>query len=223
MYLNITDWPANNKIALYGLKSKIYKAYTLAGKKSVNISKEGPYTVVELPNKPTDPYVSVIALEVKGKVEVEDALVQKYDGSILLETEAAENNTGAKIRFGSLSMYNRPKGNIKWDFEVVKPGKYKLEAITTGRKRMSDPTAPALFDQGHLIELNLNGTSSQYTVNKDYVEKAPKDLYNNFKVTTLGEVELKEGKNSIVITPKKIVSKKRAGFSLRQVRFIPIN
>ena len=87
---------------------------------------------------------------------------------------------------------------------------------------MATPTALALFDDGHEIEVTVNQNSSSYIVEKDYEEKAPKDLYNTFKVTTLGEFNLTKGINSITLKALKINFKNKAGFSLRQIRLIPI-
>ena len=221
-YLNITEWPTSNKIALYGLKTQIDKASLLEGNIPVKITSDGAFTIFNLPSKATDPYVSVVKVEISEPLIVDEILVQRYDGNIVLETEASINTTGAKLRFGALTMFGKAKGSVQWNFMVVYDGKYKLELITTGRKRMSNPMAPAMFDQGHLVNINLNGALNKVEVVKDYEEKAPKDLYNNFKVTDLGMVELKQGMNSLEVIPLKIENANKAGFSLRQVRLVPV-
>jgi len=222
LYLNISDWPKDNTLAIHGLNTKIKCAQFLSDGKHIKTSKEGDYTIFHLPKIPTDPYVSVLEVELDGILSVEDVLAQNYDGTIQLETEAATNTTGAKIRFGALTMYRKPKGALTWDFKVNKTGRYKLEIITTGRKKMATPTAFALFDEGHEVEVTVNQNSSNYIVEKHYEEKAPKDLYNTFKVTSLGEFNLTKGMNSITLKALKINFINKAGFSLRQIRLIPI-
>ena len=222
LYLNISDWPKDNNLAIHGLNTKIKCAQFLSDGKQIKTEKEGDYTIFHLPKNPTDPYVSVLEVELDGILSIEDVLAQNYDGTIQLETEAATNTTGAKIRFGALTMYRKPKGTLTWDFKVNKTGRYKLEIITTGRKKMATPTALALFDEGHEVEVTVNQNSSNYIVEKHYEEKAPKDLYNTFKVTSLGEFNLTKGMNSITLKALKINFKNKAGFSLRQIRLIPI-
>ena len=87
---------------------------------------------------------------------------------------------------------------------------------------MATPTALALFDEGHEVEVTVNQNSYNHVVEKHYEEKAPKDLYNTFKVTSLGEFKLTKGMNSITLKALKINFKNKAGFSLRQIRLIPI-
>ena len=222
LYLNISDWPKDNTLAIHGLNTKIKCAQFLRDGKQIKTVKEGDYTIFHLPKNPTDPYVSVLEVELDGILSVEDVLAQNYDGTIQLETEAATNTTGAKIRFGALTMYRKPKGALTWDFKVNKTGRYKLEIITTGRKKMATPTAIALFDEGHEIEVTVNQNSFNYIIEKHYEEKAPKDLYNTFKVTSLSEFNLTKGMNSITLKALKINFKNQAGFSLRQIRLIPI-
>ena len=222
LYLNISDWPKDNTLAIHGLNTKIKCAQFLSDGKQIKTVKEGDYTIFHLPKNPTDPYVSVLEVELDGILSVEDVLAQNYDGTIQLETEAATNTTGAKIRFGALTMYRKPKGTLSWDFKVNKTGRYKIEIITTGRKKMATPTAFALFDEGHEIEVTVNQNSFNYIIEKHYEEKAPKDLYNTFKVTSLSEFNLTKGMNSITLKALKINFKNQAGFSLRQIRLIPI-
>ena len=87
---------------------------------------------------------------------------------------------------------------------------------------MATPTALALFDEGHEVEVTVNQNPSIHVVEKHYEEKAPKDLYNTFKVTSFGEFNLIKGMNSITLKALKINFKNKAGFSLRQIRLIPI-
>ena len=222
MYLNISDWPKERTLAIHGLNNKIKSAQFLGVGGKIKTSKEGDYTIFHLPKNPTDPYVSVLEVELDGILSVVDVLAQNYDGTIQLETEAATNTTGAKIRFGALTMYRKPKGALTWDFKVNKTGRYKLEIITTGRKKMATPTALALFDEGHEVEVTVNQNPSIHVVEKHFEEKAPKDLYNTFKVTSLGEFNLTKGMNSITLKALKINFINKAGFSLRQIRLIPI-
>ena len=222
LYLNISDWPKDSTLAIHGLNTKIKYAQFLSEGKQIKTSKQGDYTIFHLPKNSTDPFVSVIEVELDGILSVEDVLAQNYDGTIQLEAEAAINTTGAKIRFGALTMYRKPKGILTWDFKVNKTGRYKLEIITTGRKKMATPTALALFDEGHEVEVTVNQNSYNHVVEKHYEEKAPKDLYNTFKVTSLGEFNLTKGMNSITLKALKINFKNKAGFSLRQIRLIPI-
>lgn len=223
LYLNIADYPKNHQLAIYGLKTAVNKAYTLDGHKEISFHKNEDYLIIDLPKEPINPYISVVVLELDGKAEVDNTLVQKHNKHIILETEVAENTTGATPHFGSLKKWFKPKGELKWSFKVTAPSKFKVQVITTGFKRMAYPERPALFDDGHLVEVTVNGQVIKGEVKVDKIEKAPKDLYNDFKVTDLGEIEItKTGMMDLTFKALKINKKNKAGLAIRQVRLIPL-
>ena len=224
LYLNIVDYPDNGEIAVYGILNKIGKARLLKNGMELSTERRGDYLVVKLPKKMQDPLLTVVELEIEGSLRVDDTLVQTMDGRINLETELAKNTTGAKIRFGALTGYFRPKGELEWQFKITQPGTFKLEVITTGRKFMSRPEEPAAWDGGHEIVVGIDGKQITGIVQKDRVEKAPRDLYNDFKISDFGTVEINEkGLHTLSVKALSIKNKNKAGLAIRKVRLVPLN
>lgn len=223
LFLNIVDWPENQKIPIYGLKNKVLKSYFLKDKQAVKFSRNGDYLELHVPELAVDPYVSVIVLEIDGAPEVDDELVQKKDGRIILETELAKNTTGCKPHFGSLRAFSKPGGSLKWNFKVIQPGTYKVEVITTGFKNMATPEKPAIWDGGHEITIISGDQKISGTINIDRIEVAPRDLYNNFKISEIGVINFNNaGMNSLEFRAVKINFEKHAGLTVRMLRLLPV-
>ncbi len=71
MYLHVFDWPKNQKLTVPGLLSEAQKVYLASSpEKPLTIHYENIGAVIDLPAKPADPYVSVIALEFKRPPEI---------------------------------------------------------------------------------------------------------------------------------------------------------
>ncbi|WDE96518.1 hypothetical protein PQO03_00875 [Lentisphaera profundi] len=142
-----------------------------------------------------DKLISVIIIDFEGDIEVDDSLVQAYQGALALEAASATNTTNSRIHFGATNRLFRPGGKLSWDFKMIPPGKYKVEVITTGYKRMAW-----------------------------HEKSAPRDMYNTFKVSEIGEVTITQSGNyTLDLRPLKVINKKRAGLNIRQVRLIPVN
>ena len=75
LYLHVFDWPADGKIKIPGLRSKFEEAYLLADEKhnSLVVAREGENDVViNVPEKPLDPFDTVVVLKIKGPPDVID-------------------------------------------------------------------------------------------------------------------------------------------------------
>ncbi len=83
LYLHIFDWPKEGRLAFYGLKNNVKKAYFLS---------DGPYAplnfiqmyeasrneyrlVIDIPSEPRDSLASVIALEIDGMPDIQPLVV----------------------------------------------------------------------------------------------------------------------------------------------------
>jgi len=67
IYLEIFNWPADRKIELPGLQSKVMKAYLLANHAEVPATKSGSGVTLYLPENAPDKIASVVCLEIKDK------------------------------------------------------------------------------------------------------------------------------------------------------------
>jgi len=70
LYLHVFDWPANGKLEVAGIKSKVKKAYLLADEKQAKLPVEkqnGQNIVISVPSKAADPIDTVIVLQIENK------------------------------------------------------------------------------------------------------------------------------------------------------------
>ena len=65
LYLHVFNWPLSKKLPVTGIKGKPLRVYLLADKQKSPIPFSGSksFTLLELPEKQPDPYVSVVVLE----------------------------------------------------------------------------------------------------------------------------------------------------------------
>jgi alpha-L-fucosidase len=70
LYLHVFDWPADGKLHVPGLKSKVREARLLATGQIVSTAADGGSVVVNLPESPADRVDTVIDLQIDGPLEV---------------------------------------------------------------------------------------------------------------------------------------------------------
>ena len=70
LYLHVFDWPADGKLRVPGLRSKVREAKLLATGQVVSTAADGDNVVVSLPEAPADRVDTVIALAIDGPLEV---------------------------------------------------------------------------------------------------------------------------------------------------------
>lgn len=79
LYLHVFNWPLKNELNITGIISKPLKMYMLSDKdkKPLAFEHNNSLTTVKLPNKQTDPFISVIVMEFDIKPEIIKGLVAK--------------------------------------------------------------------------------------------------------------------------------------------------
>ncbi|HZX10371.1 MAG TPA: hypothetical protein VFG01_05425, partial [Acidobacteriota bacterium] len=66
IFLHIFEWPKNRTLEIPGLKDKVKSVYLLENPETqLNIQYNETGAEIEIPDEAPDPYVSVIALELK--------------------------------------------------------------------------------------------------------------------------------------------------------------
>ena len=74
LYLHVFDWPEDGKLLVPGLQSQVLRASMLADGQLLQASEHKTGVIINVPDKPLDQYVTVIKLEVKGPLNVEQEL-----------------------------------------------------------------------------------------------------------------------------------------------------
>ena len=209
VYLAVYEWPADGKLWLHGLKSRIkdIRLQDGARKKKLRFSMEGDWTCLEVPFKAPDDPVSVIDLTVAGKPEADTAVF--VDPKIGLTLSAmmgeAENCTIKKMawmdsKFGDWRYaYGvedwTPEARLKWEFVVKDPGYYQVALKYKGKDRK---VWRATTDEGHLVQnqQNASGVYASYPIGWVQFDRPGRhslqvELLNGFKEkTSLIELEI---------------------------------
>ena len=133
LYLHITEWPEDSRLALKGLLNSINKASALPDQeKKLNVSGEGEYSIVDISSVTKDKYVTVLKLELDGEPRVSQPIVfQSKDNAYLLNYESAITRGRAVKRFNRkggyhISGWKSADDSITWNLNVNKPGRYRL-------------------------------------------------------------------------------------------------
>lgn len=71
LYLHVFDWPADGKLVVPGLKSKIESAYLLANHSKLKASPDADGVLVSVPNAAPDKISSTVVLKIKGGLNVD--------------------------------------------------------------------------------------------------------------------------------------------------------
>jgi alpha-L-fucosidase len=67
IYVEIFNWPADRKLELPGLQSRVKRAYLLAGRQNVAVEQSNTGATLNLPETAPDQVASVICVEIKGE------------------------------------------------------------------------------------------------------------------------------------------------------------
>ncbi len=227
LYLFFYQWPRGS-FTLSGIKNRARRAYLLADKsrsvpfEQVRSAKEKRYDItLSLPSRKPDPYVSVVVIEVEGKVQVDSSLVQQNSGNIYLPAHMADiqsPKSGPAIgldRSGIVTGWTRKQGKLVWEFMLREPGTYAVQVSTAAL------TGPRVWKGGHTVELKIAGKTFTKKLRKDEVLDTPRTRYIPEVVTRLGKITLKKpGLFSVELKALEINSKAPGGLHLSEVSLL---
>jgi len=136
LYLHVYGRPAD-PLELHGLTGNITAAYLLADKAKTPIKLHGGLdgVTVPLPAKLPDKDVSVIALEYKGKLAIDNTVRPRPDGSVFLSyVQAKIYGKTPRMESRQIGYWNDPKDSVGWTFHLNKPGEYSVSIIYSCNK-----------------------------------------------------------------------------------------
>ncbi|MBU2939187.1 alpha-L-fucosidase [Lacinutrix sp. C3R15] len=161
LYLNVIDWPKEGVFKVYGLNNSIEKASLLASGDELSHESEfnpdaGANVIsIKVPKSAPDPYVSVIALTIKGEAKMDQTFLQQQDGSVVLDAfrstihdeEFVPNKPQRPLDQRIFTVMKKGKGimptrgmsvgldkegqALRWDFRMLKSGKYKVAVVSS--------------------------------------------------------------------------------------------
>lgn len=231
LYLGIFNWPTSN-FYLEGLKNKVKKAYLLAdkGQKALPVKasynkKTGHYRLkIDLPQTAPDKVVSVVVLEIEGSPEVETAICQQADQSILLpgvSGEASKDNKSAELKFtarGGGADWRDAAISLIWNFTVEKAGTYQIDLVTTETGSHGSP----VWQGGQKIKIRCAGQFQETTVAADSKEYNPRSQYWKLIHTSAGKIKFdKPGTYELSLIPENF-GENKTGFTFKEIQLTPV-
>jgi alpha-L-fucosidase len=220
MYLHVFNWPGET-MTLLGVRSKVTGAKLLAGGKALPVSQamSGGYALtIHLPGSAPDPYDTVIALDVPQKLDVITTILQQPDGAVHLNAYLAEIHKAANSRIsldnrGVFQNWTNAGDWLSWEFQVLKPGRYRVTAVSSTMKDRTE------WDAGSKVKVELSGKTLEATMNEDAKAPNPASPYWTYIDSNLGEIEIaKAGTYTLNLRPETIAAARRMGLTLVEVR-----
>ena len=119
LYLHVFDWPSNGKLVVPGIYSQQIRSYILAdeNKKELDVERNDDALVISVPLKAPDEINSVVVLDVKGKVDVNNPPEFVFENDIFIDTllvKAKSDRDNIEIRYtldGSIPGSDSPVAN----------------------------------------------------------------------------------------------------------------
>jgi alpha-L-fucosidase len=179
LYLHVFDWPGDGKLLVPGLHNEVRSAWLLATDKTLTTTVNSDGVVVEVPAERLDPIDTVVALEVKGELNVETALpAQEADGSLILPVTLADiHGGGAQVEeIGgqpNIGFWTNARDWVSWQFKLTRAGRFDVTA-SIATPAQSSRFDLAVADQKLTAEVSSTGS------------------YQDFKTVKLGTIELKQ-------------------------------
>ncbi|NEW83986.1 MAG: alpha-L-fucosidase [Mariniphaga sp.] len=231
LFLGIFNWPTND-FYLEGLKTKVIKIYLLADKQQKAIPFKEIFDQrtdhhqlkIQLPKQAPDKIVSVVVVEVKGTVDVETAICQQANSSILLPgilASAQKENNPAKLKFtarGGGADWMDTAISLTWFFKVKKAGTYQVDVITTETGSHGTP----VWQGGQSIKIKCAGQEMSSIVNDESREYNQRSQYWKLIHSRAGKIKFdKPGTYELILSPQSFTENK-IGFTFKEINLNPV-
>jgi alpha-L-fucosidase len=225
MYLHVFHWPGR-RFEMYGLLSKVRRAYLLANHSPVRMAQSTdktncPILRLRLPAEAPDPNDSVIVLELEGNAEVDPSLRQQPDRSVTLAPHLGDlhKSTESPIRMdsrGVIEHWTDAHDWIDWNFKVNHPGVFNVELVTSQQKYGKG------WDGGQKVTLQLGADKLSGAIADNGHEDNPANPYWPYVVSRLGSLKIsKPGAYTLSLKPDEIPGGQKYGLTLVSVRLLP--
>ncbi len=113
VYLHVFDWPADGKLQLQGLMTKVKKAYLLhdSKKKKLKCKADGKGRLtIDLSGRKPFEYASVVVLELKSKPVVNNRIFPDETGKVFLDAQKADISGGLQVETSSQAIEGENAG-----------------------------------------------------------------------------------------------------------------
>ena len=224
VYLHVFDWP-QKELVLYGLKSKVSRAWLLASKSALKIEQRSDKAVdldslrIQLPATAPDKNDSIIALDIAGQAQVDASLQQQPGGEVTLPAYLGTIH-GSAMRLDSRGVVERWTSKddwVDWDFKVTRPGAFEAVLVSSEQKY------GGRWEGGQSVTIDAAGQQIKAVVANNGKEENPSNAYWPYVVSKLGRLKVdKAGKYHLSLKPESIPTTQKFGITLVSVRLVPV-
>ena len=233
LYLHVFEWPAEGKLLLPGLESKVKSAQMLVGGAELKFEKTANGVVLDVPTQAPDANASVIKLEIVGKPKVVQIFIKPAaDGSLALPAKLADigfpkkgstpslNENKDAVEIGS---WTNPEATVSWAFSDLKAGEYEVLAEISGLEN-----AKATIELGggtSSVKVDISGIQTDKAADQSGGVKLPVILaatgaYQTYQTQNLGKISITSaGNQQLTIRPDMETWKP---FNLRKITLRPV-
>ncbi|MEI7420842.1 MAG: alpha-L-fucosidase [Prolixibacteraceae bacterium] len=229
LYLGIFNWPTAD-FYLEGLKNKVKKVYLLADKQKALLFKEtsDPKSghkrlKIQLPKQAPDKNISVVVVEIDGAADVEIAISQQANKTILLPGilgQAKQGDKSAALKFtarGGGADWLDPTINLTWSFTVEKAGTYVVDVVTTETGSHGTP----VWQGGQTIKIKCAGQELSSVITDKSKEYNQRSQYWKLIHSEAGKIKLdKPGTYELTLAPQNFTENK-IGFTFKEIQLNP--
>jgi alpha-L-fucosidase len=232
LYLGFYSWPKDG-FYLEGLKTKVKKIYLLSdpAKKSLAFKESYIKSIdhhrlkIELPKIAPDSMVSVIAMEIEGKADVEEQISQQNDGSVHLPLPSAVTTVnGQQVKQNGMANSGRPldwndtKQAANWTFKMDRPGTYNVDVITGESGSHGAP----VWHGGQLVKITSGDQTFETRMVPDSKEyNARAHYWKNIRTHSKTLLILKPGTYTLSLSVLEVAPDKTA-FNFKAIELVPV-
>ncbi len=219
LYLHIHNFD-DNKIVLKGLKNRV-NAVTVDDRPIGFTQSDKNNEVLEIAlNRSEQDFPLIVCIEAQGDIEVDNAIMQQGDNSVVLEASVAANlcekSRLAINHIGATDNWIDTDELLGWKFRIDEPGTFDVSIVTIGARADGDPATPLEWEGGHQITINVADKSLSGTIVKQVEKNNPTNSHFPFYITNMGKVQIpRAGEYEVKIKADNVVAEKRLGFTFR--------
>jgi alpha-L-fucosidase len=228
LYLMFLRWP-RGQFVLHGLRNHVRSARLLARRRRRILLRQthdrnGDYHAVllSLPARAPDRYVSVVALELAGKVDADQMPIQQGSGTVFLPVHLAELHCPDAAspmhvsQGGVLDRWTSRKNWLSWTFRLARPGRFRVELVSRCGRDGS-------VAGGHTVQVMLAGATLEGITGGDRPVKDPAARYHPEAATTLGRLRIDHvGTHNLVLRLLNVRKGDTAGPRLTAIHLVPV-
>jgi alpha-L-fucosidase len=196
LYLFFQEWQGG-LFKLHGLKSKALRTRLLNDTRISVPYAQSKITGIDvlemkLPDQAPDEYISVIAIDLEEKPQVDKRILQQGDGTVALPMHLAMfNDENIRIHAAGYAQgFNNPKTSLNWKFELMESGTYRVNLKISLNRRYG-----LLNDayRTYPVKVSIDGKSTSGKAGRINMDTTtPGDLRWHTAVSELGTIKIKK-------------------------------